>query len=57
MLRYVYFLQLRLNKMFNIPKLIVSSLKIILQFYARSNWSFRSSWGAVIGASAVIGAQ
>ena len=32
--------------MFNTPKLIVSSFKIILQYYARSNWG-----------SAVVGAQ
>ena len=33
-------------------------MKIILQYYARSKyWDFRSIWGAVIGASAVIGAQ
>ena len=57
MLRHVYFLLLRINKMFNTPKLIVSLLKIISQYYARSNWGFRSSWGPVIGASAVIGAQ
>ena len=43
--------------MFNTPKLVVSSLKIISQYYARSNWGFRSSWGAVIGASAVISLQ
>ena len=43
--------------MFNTPKLIVSSLRIISHYYARSNWCFRSSSGAVIGASAVIGAQ
>ena len=43
--------------MFNTPKLIVSWLKIISQYYARSNWGFRSSWGTVIGVSAVIGAQ
>ena len=43
--------------MFNTPKLIVSSLKIISQYYARSNWSFRSIWGAVIGVFAVFGAQ
>ena len=43
MLRHIYFLQLRLNKMFNTPKLIVSSLKIISQYYARNNWGFHSS--------------
>ena len=43
--------------MFNTPKLVVSSLKIISQDYTRSNWGFRSSWGAVIRASAVIGTQ
>ena len=43
--------------MFNTPKLIVSSLKIISQYYACSNWGFRSIWGAVIETSAVIGAQ
>ena len=43
--------------MFHIPKLIVSSLKIISQYYTHSNWDFRSSWGAVIEASAVIGTQ
>ena len=43
--------------MFHTPELIVSSLKMISQYYARSNWGFSSSWGAVIKASAVIGAQ
>ena len=42
--------------MFNTLKLIVSSLKIISQYYARSR-GFRSSWGAVIGAFSVIGTQ
>ena len=51
MLCHVYFLELRLNKMFNTPKLIVSSLKIISQYYARSNWYFRSIWDAVIHAN------
>ena len=34
--------------MFNTPKLIISSVIIISQYYARSNSGLRSSWGAVI---------
>ena len=43
--------------MFNTPKLILRSLKIISQYYTRNNWDFRSSWGSVIRGSAVISAQ
>ena len=39
------------------PRLILTLLKIISQYYPRSNWTFRNNWCPVIGFPVVIGAQ
>ena len=52
-----FFVRIRLNKMLISPKSIITSLKIISQYYPRSNWGFRSNQCTVMGFSTVIGAQ